>query len=122
MLKTFSLISDIHKTNLTKELKCLLPHPPIMRPIILWIMLFLINFQSSNVSFRYWIFYAWMTIYIIVFMYYTASLYWFSDAFAYFQLTWMSRSTKCIMVDWNKANVCIVLNHCKIALGMQFFT
>ena len=54
MLKTFSLISDIDKANLTKELQCLLPHPPIMRPIILWIMIFfLINVQFSHVSFIY---------------------------------------------------------------------
>ena len=43
MLKTFSLISDTDKANLTKELQCLLPHPPIMRPIILWIMIFFLN-------------------------------------------------------------------------------
>ena len=38
MQQAFSLISDINKANLTKELQCFLPHPPIMRPIILWNM------------------------------------------------------------------------------------
>ena len=45
-----------------------------------------------------------MAIYIIV-LYNTDWLNWFSNAFAYFRLNRMSRSTQSIMVYWNKANI-----------------
>ena len=77
MLQTFSLISDINKANLTKELQCFLPNPPIMRPIILWNMdFFKINFQFSHVYLFIAIYHAWMAIIIIV-LCNTDWLYWF---------------------------------------------
>ena len=69
-MKTFSLISDTDKANLTKELQCLLPHPPVMCLIILWIKDFFFQLTSSSVIFHLYIaiYHAWMAIYIIVFV------------------------------------------------------